>query len=270
MQVAILGLGAIGTLVARTLEGHATVTGIDRTKAPVRRDAPPVDVAIVTVKARGTAWAAETAARIIAPDGIVLTIQNGLGHQERLAAAVGPQRVAVGVIYVGASLEGGELRSTGPGRVELGRAAHIDDLAALLVAGGMGARVVLDPWPAVWRKLVGNAAVNPVTAIVGCLNGELSAHPASRLADGAAVETARVATADGVAIPDEEATRLWRAMADLTAANPSSMLQDVRAGRPTEIEAITGEVVRRGAAHGVATPVSSALLRLVEVLEANT
>ena len=269
MRIAILGLGAIGTLVARTLAGNATVIGIDRTKAPLEPNILPVDLAIVAVKAQGTAWAADVAARILSPDGVVLSIQNGLGHQECLAAAVGARRVAVGVIYVGASLEGGHLRSTGPGRVELGRAAHIDELAALLTAGGMAAQVIADPWPAIWRKLVGNAAVNPVTAIVGCTNGEILTHPASRIVDAAAVETARVATSEGVTISDEESSRLWRAMAELTAANPSSMLQDVRAGRPTEIAAISGEVVRRGAARGIATPVSRGLLQLVQVFEAH-
>jgi len=267
MRVAILGLGAIGTLIARTLADHATVVGIDRTKAPLAPDVAPVDVVIVAVKAQGDVWAAQTAARIIAPDGIVLTIQNGLGHHERFVAAVGPDRVAVGVIYVGASLEHGMLRSTGPGRVELGRGAHIHELATLLVAGGMTARVVNDPWPAVWRKLVGNAAVNPITAIIGCTNGELLTHPATGIADAAAIETARVATVEGVAISDQEALSLWRAMAELTAANPSSMLQDIRAGRLTEIGPITGEIVRRGGAAGIATPVSTALLRLVQILE---
>jgi len=267
MRVAILGLGAIGTLLARTLGPHATVVGVDRTTAPPTAGIAPVDIVIVAVKAQGDAWAAQTAAGLVAPDGIVLTIQNGLGHQERLAAAVGPDRVAVGVIYVGAALEAGELRTTGPGKVELGRGRHIDGLAALLVAGGMSARVVGDPWPAVWRKLVGNAAVNPITAIIGCTNGELLTDPASVIADAAAVETANVATAEGVAISDQEARSLWRAMAELTAENPSSMLQDVRAGRPTEIRSITGEIVGRGAAHRIATPVSGALLGLVEVLE---
>ena len=131
----------------------------------------------------------------------------------------------------------------------------------------MTVEVVADPWPAVWRKLVGNAAVNPVTAIVGCTNGALLDHPASRIVDRAAIETARVATAEGVAIDDEEAIQLWRAMAEITAANPSSMLQDVRAGRQTEIEAITGEVVRRGSQRTILTPVSTWLLGLVEVLQ---
>ncbi|HAF09601.1 MAG TPA: hypothetical protein DCK98_05895 [Chloroflexi bacterium] len=267
MRVAVLGLGAIGTLVARTLEGRALVLRIDRTKAPLDGVSEPVDIVIVTTKSQGTAWAAETARRVLAKNGTVLTIQNGLGHRERLATSLGDDRVAVGVIYVGAALDGEQLRTTGPGRVELGRARHVDELAAALQAGGMAASVVDDPWPAVWRKLVGNAAVNPVSALVGVTNGELIEHLASRIVDGAAKEAARVASAEGVPIADDEAIGLWRSMARLTASNRSSMLQDVRSGRPTEIDWINGEIVRRGARHGVPTPVNEALLQLVEVLE---
>jgi 2-dehydropantoate 2-reductase len=268
MRVAVLGLGAIGTLVSRTLEGHVPLTRLDRTKAPLNGGTEPVDIAIVTTKSQGTAWAAETAKRVLAKHGTVITIQNGLGHRERLATVLGDDRVAVGVIYVGAALDDGELRTTGPGRVELGRAPHVDELASALQAGGMDATVVDDPWPAVWRKLVGNAAVNPASALVGVTNGELLDHPASRIVDAAAREAARVASAEGVRISDDEAVKLWRAMAELTAANRSSMLQDVRSGRPTEIDWINGEVVRRGRRHSVPTPVNEALLKLVEVLEA--
>jgi 2-dehydropantoate 2-reductase len=267
MRVAVLGLGAIGTLVTRTLEGRVPILPIDRTKAPLDGLGDPVDIAIVTTKSQGTAWAAETARRVLAKNGTVLTIQNGLGHRERLAATVGDDHVAVGVIYVGAALDGNELRTTGPGRVELERARHIDELAAALQAGGMSASVVDDPWPGVWRKLVGNAAVNPVSALVGITNGELLDHLASRIVDRAAREAARVASAEGVAITDDEAVRLWRTMAQLTASNRSSMLQDVRRGRPTEIDWINGEVVRRGRRHGIPTPVNEALLQLVEVVE---
>jgi 2-dehydropantoate 2-reductase len=268
MRVAILGLGAIGTLVARTLDGRAQLVCVDRTKAPLNGSVEPVDIAIVATKSQGTAWAAETAKRVLGKHGTVITIQNGLGHRERLATVLGDDRVAVGVIYVGAALDGEDLRTTGPGRVELGRAPHVDELAAALQAGGMAATVVDDPWPAVWRKLVGNAAVNPVSALVGVTNGELLQHLASRIVDAAARETARVASAEGVAIGDEDAIGMWRTMAALTAANRSSMLQDVRSGRPTEIDWINGEVIRRGRRHGVPTPVNEALLKLVEVLEA--
>ena len=269
MRVAILGLGAIGTLVSRTLEGRVPVTRVDRTKAPLNGHVEPVDIAVVTTKSQGTAWAADAAKRVLAKHGTVITIQNGLGHRERLAAVLGDDRVAVGVIYVGAVLDEKDgLRTTGPGRVELGRAPHVDELAAALQAGGMAAAVVDDPWPSVWRKLVGNAAVNPVSALVGITNGELLGHPASRIVDAAARETARVSSAEGVPISDSEALALWRAMAELTAANRSSMLQDVRSGRPTEIDWINGEVARRGRQHHVPTPVNEALLKLVEVLEA--
>lgn len=268
MRVAVIGQGAIGTLVRRTLDGRVPLLVIDRTKAPLDRPVEPVDIALVTTKSQGTAWAADIARRVLTKQGTVLTIQNGLGHRERLAAVLGDDRVAVGVIYVGAALEGDELRTTGPGRVELGRAAHIDDLGAALASGGMSVAVVDDPWPAVWRKLVGIAAVNPVSALVGVTNGELLLHLASHIVDAAARETARVATAEGVAIDEGEAIRLWRAMAEFTAATRSSMLQDVRSGRPTEIDWINGEVARRGRRHGVATPVNDALLKLVEVLEA--
>jgi 2-dehydropantoate 2-reductase len=267
MRVAVLGLGAIGTLITRTLEGRVPVLCIDRTKAPLDGAGERVDIAIVTTKSQGTAWAAEIARRVLAKNGTVLTIQNGLGHRERLAATLGDDRVAVGIIYVGAALENGELHTTGPGRVELERARHIDDLATALAAGGMTASVVDDPWPAVWRKLVGNAALNPVSALVGITNGELLEHLAARIVDRAAKEAARVASAEGVPIGDHEAIRLWRTMAELTASNRSSMLQDVRRGRATEIDWINGEVVRRGRRHGVATPVNEALLQLVEVVE---
>src|SRR5258708_26790752 len=268
MRVAVLGLGAIGRLVRRRLGGRVPLVCVDRTKAPRNGSIEPVDIAVVATKSQGTAWAAETAKRVLGKGGTVLTIQNGLGHRERLATVLGDERVAVGVIYVGAALEGDDLRTTGRGRVELGRAPHVEELAAALTAGGMNAAVVDDPWPAVWRKLVGNAAVNPVSALVGVTNGELLEHLASRIVDAAAREAARVASAEGVPITDEEALRIWRSMAEVTAANRSSMLQHVPNGRPPDIHWITAEVLRRGRRHGVRTPANEAPLQLVEVLEA--
>ena len=273
MRVAILGMGAIGHVVARALEGRADLVKVDRTRAPLRDGEAPVDVAIVTTKTPGTAWAADTAARLLAPDGVALTIQNGLGNYEILAEHVGRERAAVGVIYVGAQLVNGELRATGPGKVEMGRPpaaaqrARLDGLARSLRDGGMDVTVVDDPWPAVWRKVVTNAAVNPLTALVRRTNAELLADaPASRVADGIAREVARVATASGVRIGEDEAVKQWRTMAALTGANRSSMLQDVEAGRPTEIDAISGAVAREGERRGVAAPLNQAMTLLVSSL----
>src|SRR5439155_351709 len=85
-----------------------------------------VDAAIVTTKTPGTAWAAGIAAKILAHGGVGVTIQNGLGNYETLVEHLGAERAAVGVIYVGAELVKGELRATGPGKVELGRPAAAD------------------------------------------------------------------------------------------------------------------------------------------------
>jgi 2-dehydropantoate 2-reductase len=272
MRIAIVGMGAIGHVVARALEGHRKVdlVRIDRTTAPLRPDERPVDVAVIATKTPGTDWAANVAAKVLATDGVALTIQNGLGNFEALAEHVGDERVAVGVIYVGAQLVDGELRSTGPGTLELGRPrgekprANLEELAMLLAEGGMEVRLVDDPWPSVWRKLVTNAAVNPLSALIGKTNAELLADPAAAsVADALAREVARVATAYGVRISDDEAVTQWRSMAALTGANRSSMLQDVDAGRATEVDAISGAVAREGERRGVAAPLNQAMTLLV-------
>jgi 2-dehydropantoate 2-reductase len=273
VRIAILGMGAIGHVAARALEGRAELVKVDRTRAPLRDREPAVDAAIVTTKTPGTAWAAQIAARLLVAEGVALTIQNGLGNYETLVERVGRDRAAVGVIYVGAQLVDGELVATGPGKLQIGRPAgagpraRFEQLASLLAAGGMDVTLVDDPWPSVWRKVVTNAAVNPITALTGKTNAELLSDPAaSRVADALAREVARVATAAGVPIGEDEAVRQWRAMAGVTGANRSSMLQDVAAERGTEIDAISGAVMRAGERFGVAAPLNQAMTVLVSSL----
>lgn len=273
MRVAILGMGAIGHVVAAALEGRVDLVKVDRTRSPLRDGEAPVDAAVVCVKTYGTEWAADVAARILSPDGVVATVQNGLGNVETLASRVGADRVSLGVIYVGAEMVDGKLAATGAGRVELGRPTHprareqLERLADAMRSGGMTVTVVDDPWPSVWRKLVINAAMNPTTAIFGIPNPELPGHPAGRpIADDLARETARVASAAGVAIDPEAAPGMWHPVASFV--NRSSMLQDMSAGRPTEIDAINGAVTREGARLGIATPANEAITVLVKAVEA--
>lgn len=272
MRVAILGMGAIGHVVARALEGRVDLVRVDRTRSPLREGEAPVDAAVVCVKAYGTRWAADVASRLLAPDGIVATIQNGLGNVETLAEKVDPARISLGVVYVGAEMVDGALAATGPGQVEMGRPrhaaarAHLEALGRAMADGGMTVSVVDDPWPSVWRKLVVNAAMNPTTAIFGIPNPALLDHPAGRpLADDLARETARVATSAGTPIDADEAPTMWHAVASFV--NRSSMLQDVTARRPTEIDAINGAVAREGRRRGVPTPVNEAVTVLVKALE---
>ncbi|HUQ41515.1 MAG TPA: 2-dehydropantoate 2-reductase [Candidatus Limnocylindrales bacterium] len=274
MRVAVIGYGAIGHVIERALHGRAELVLVDRTKSPLRDDETEVDAAIVAVKTHGTAWAAGMAKRIVANDGVAITLQNGLGNYEALRDAVGEERAAVGVIYVGARLdESGDLHATGPGRAELGQPAgavpreRLRALAVALTAGGMAITVVDDPWPSVWRKVVTNAAVNPTTALLGCVNSDLlSDRAASLIADRLAREVARVATASGVPVPDDDAVTWWRQMAELTGANRSSMLQDVEAKRATEVDAICGAVYREGQRRGVEAPLNQAMTLLVSAL----
>jgi len=274
VRVAIIGFGAIGHVIEKALDGRADVVPIDRTRAPLRADEQPVDVAIISVKTPGTPWAVEVAQHVVAREGTAITIQNGLGNYEALVAAIGERRAAVGVIYVGARLdENGALQATGAGRAELGyplgTAARpkIDELAKLLRGGGMTIAVLKDPWSAVWRKVVTNAAVNPTTALLGRVNSDLLGDPAMGLiADGLAREVARVATAAGVRMPEDDAVKWWREMAQLTGPNRSSMLQDVEAKRVTEVDAINGAVFREGQRHGVPAPLNQAMTLLVSAL----
>src|SRR3989475_7336017 len=164
MRVAILGMGAIGHLVARALDGRAALVFVDRTRAPLREGEPTVDAALVTTKTPGTPWAAGVAARLLDPEGVVLTIQNGLGNYETLAQRLGRERVALGVIYVGAALRpDGSLFSTGPGAIEAAPPAadaparRVCELATLLAAGGVRGSGRARPWASGGRKLVAEA-----------------------------------------------------------------------------------------------------------------
>ena len=240
----------------------------------MREGEKPVDAAVISVKTQGTAWAAEIAQKIVAKDGVALTIQNGLGNYEAVRDAVGEERAAIGVIYVGARLDDtGALHATGAGRAELGMPhgtasrENLERLAEALTAGAMTVKVLEDPWPSVWRKVATNAAVNPTTALLGCLNSELLGDVAAgRIADVLAREVARVATAAGVRIGEDDAVRWWREMAQLTGPNRSSMLQDVEAKRTTEVDAICGAVYREGQRRGIEAPLNQAMTLLVSAL----
>jgi 2-dehydropantoate 2-reductase len=272
VRVAILGMGAIGHVIARALEGRVELVRIDRTRSPLRDGEAPVDAAVVSVKTYGTPWAADVAARVVSSGGVVATVQNGLGNLEALAKKIPDDRISLGAIYVGAEMIAERLEATGAGRIELGRprhaeaGAHLDALAAAMRDGGMTVDVVDDPWPTIWRKLLVNAALNPTTAMFGLRNPEVPGHPAAHpLADELARETARVATAAGVAIDPAKAPGMWQAVAAFV--NRSSMLQDLEAGRPTEIDAINGAIAREGARRGVDAPVNEAIALLVKAVE---
>jgi 2-dehydropantoate 2-reductase len=228
--------------------------------------------ALVLVKAWQTGRAAQQLAACLPADGLALTLQNGWGNRETLEQALSPQRVALGITTLGATLLApGVARAGGQGPVTLGSHPRIQPLADLLSAAGFDVRMAGDVAGLAWGKLVINAAINPLTALLRVPNGELLARPEARELLGlAAAEAAAVGRAQGLHLPFDDAVAAAEDVARRTAANHSSMFQDVQRGRPTEIDAICGAVVEAGEQVGVPTPVNRMLWLLVRAVSAQS
>ena len=238
------------------------------------------DVALVAVKSRQTPQAARTLAGLLDVNGLALTLQNGLNNRATLRDALGAGRVALGVTSEGATvLEPGVVRHAGRGLTHIGRDPSLGrrqlnclpGLTALFNAAGFETYLVDNTDGLMWGKLAVNAAINPLTALLGVPNGFLVEHGALvDLMGRAATEVASVAAARGITLPFTDAAGRALDVARATAANRSSMLQDVLRGAPTEIDAICGAVARAGQQSGVPTPVNSRLYELVRQLEEGT
>lgn len=302
MKIAILGPGALGCLLAASLvEAGAEVFLADyrpERVALLRRqgirlknldgvlksltvsialaaEVGASDLAILTVKAHQTRAAARSLPLLLAPGGIALTLQNGLGNLEEMAAAVGPERLLAGVTFLGVTREGeGQVIYAGRGSVVIGAPpgsqvfrAEIDRVVTLFRRAGLECQAHDEIQLLLWEKLLINVGINPLTALLRVPNGALLKMPeAWELAVAAAAETLAVAQAAGLQLTCHPETRL-RQVVTATAANRSSMLQDILAGRPTEIEALNAQVVNRGAALGVPTPINHCLTQLLRGLE---
>ena len=207
----------------------------------------PSRLVIVLVKAYNTA-ALEPLGDILTADGRVLTLQNGLGNSEVLAGLFGPQRVAAGVATYGAfSIAPGIVGWGGDGQITIGPWTGGTDVAwitQLLLSAGLQATGVDDPRPAIWTKLAINAMLNTVTALTGMRNGEVGSNPpALELMQHLGRETVAAAARAGVPLDYHAIWKLMGENLERTAVNRTSMLQDVTAGRRTEIDVISGGVL---------------------------
>lgn len=295
-KVLILGTGALGTLFAARLSasGNAvTVLGTwqsaldalnrdgaglltaegDEIRFPVRATDNPADcgepeMALVLVKAWQTEQAAQKLSACLPASALAVTFQNGLGNREILAGALGEARVVLGVCTYGATLLGpGLARFGGEGVLSLEARGRSGEVAGLLRGAGFRVDILPDATALVWGKLVINAAINPLTALLRVPNGELLQRPVARLLMSAlAKEAAAVAAASGVQLPFEDPVSAAEQVARRTAANCSSMLQDVKRGARTEIDAICGAVARAAQAQGISAPVNQVVWQLVKAL----
>ncbi len=225
--------------------------------------------AMVLVKSWQTVRASRQLLSCLDGSGVALTLQNGFGNVETLQAVLGTARVALGVTTTGARmLEPGYVQHTGEGKVSLGTHENSAGFAELLQEAGFQVETIADPQSLLWGKLVINAAINPLTALLRVPNGELLARSSAReLMQEAATEAALVAAAKGIKLPYDDPEDAVEAVAQNTASNTSSMLQDVLRGTPTEIDAINGAVIREGEKVGLLAPVNRILWRLVRGLD---
>lgn len=280
--LAVIGPGALGLLYASRLAAHAPLAVIARSAARAQRlragvtvdgrlympeafgpdEAPPADWVIVLVKAQDTAGAARVAKRM-APRG-VLSLQNGL-VEPVLRRVLGKLPAAQGVSTEGAWREGTRIVHAGAGDTLV--PPGFGGLARRLRRAGFRVRVERDLRAARLRKFLVNVCANPVTAVFRIRNGRIRVQPYVRYVRALADEAAAVLAAEGLDIEPEQALARVLEVARATAPNRSSMLQDVLAGRTTEIEQLTGVLLRLARRHRISVPTHAAFHRLVRLVQ---
>jgi len=301
MRVAVLGSGAMGSIFGAALaRAGADVWFFDRRRdvvEAIRRDGlqlrgvsgdltlnlpatadpsaiPQSDVALVLVDSTATKDVAPIAKACLVPDGFALTLQNGIGNLEALAAVLGQGRVLAGSTYnSGAGLGPGRTTHTNRGLTVMGELDGAISERALTIAGMFEAarlpvEVVDNIEGHVWSKFVHNCAINPVSAITGLRAGEIArTRPAAELLDRVLAEVLTVVAAAGVRLPEEDPRghirdHCWERY------NRPSMLQHLESGRGTEIDALNGALVARAKELGIAVPVNETVVLVVKALEA--
>ncbi|UCC93333.1 MAG: 2-dehydropantoate 2-reductase [Thermoplasmata archaeon] len=296
MRIGIMGAGAVGTYVGALLSemNHVVLIGrpavVDcikdrgvrisgRTEMHVRPDASvdpaaleDCDIVLLTVKAYDTEEAAGLVAEA-APMTTLVTLQNGLDNDEAVARAAPGLKSCAAITSFGVTLEGpGHIRHAGEGSTVLGRMASSPGEARLvadkLTEGGFPIEWVDNIRGHVWLKGVVNHCINPLTVIHRCKNGALLENPTYlQHMTGLAEEAISVIHAAVVNLPTDDVLGRVKEVARLTADNKSSMLQDVDRGKRTEIDHITGYIIRLGKRHGLDLPLSEFIYYEVKNLE---
>ncbi len=297
MKLGIVGAGALGTLFGQRFAAANEVVLLERRRDVVdairargvrvdgearaatitgeSRDLYGVQVLFVFVRATDTLRALRPFASELSPATAIVSLQNGLGNEEAIKTSLGSTIPLV----IGATTESaetvapGDVRRIGDGTTALGSAGASPDvvnrIVRLLVDAGFRASAAYDIRPHLWGKLIANAAINPVAALLDRPNGVvLSDEHAAEVAKSLAQEAATVANAMRIPLPFTDPWSYVRGIVEQTAELDNSMLYDLRAGAPTEVDFINGAVVASGRRAGVPTPYNETLTGLVKAREA--
>lgn len=301
MRVCVVGCGAVGSLFAANLSllddvevwaydlardhvdainanglrlsGAGDVLGHPRATADAA-ELPPCDFGIVATKCMHTETAVRATAHALA-DGCVATVQNGVGNEEVIAEHV--ERVIRGTTFpAGRLVESGHVQwdvkgdtTLGPFEPKPAPMEEIELLADACTRAGMPTKALRDARGAQWRKVIFNAATNPIGALTQLTHGRVCEFPPLRqLVSGLVEEGKAVAAAQGIELDaDPEELIDHAAKPEVAYDHKASMLQDVLAGRATEVDWLNGGIVRFGEQHGVPTPMNRAIWALVKGLE---
>jgi 2-dehydropantoate 2-reductase len=303
VRVAIVGCGAVGSLFAANLaqlddvevwafdldrdhvaainEHGLRLSGAGELVGKVRAttdaaELPPSDFGIVATKCMHTAAAIEATAPAFA-GGAVCSVQNGVGNEEVLAQHV--ERVIRGTTFPAGRIVGpGHVQwevkgdtTIGPFEPSPAAMAEIERLADACTRGGMPTQAVEDARGPQWRKLIFNAATNPIGALTGLTHGRVVEDAGlRRLVSGLVDEGKAVAGVQGIELDaDPEELIDHAARPDVAYDHKASMLQDVEARRLTEIDYLNGGVARFGRELGIPTPLNDAVTALIKGLEAS-
>ncbi|MGV1047280.1 MAG: ketopantoate reductase family protein [Solirubrobacterales bacterium] len=299
MRICVIGCGAVGSLFAAHLGQLGEVetwaydldlahvdainanglrlTGVGEVTGRVHATAdaasiPPCRFGVIATKAIHTKSAMEAVGHAFA-EGSVCSVQNGVGNEELIAEQV--ERVILGTTFpAGRVLEPGLVAWDTAGETSIGPfepapppMAEVELLADVLTRSGMTTRALPDARGAQWTKVIFNAASNPLGALTGLTHGRLCDDPALRALVRKLVDEGKaVAAALGVTL-DSDPDALIDHAHKVAYDHRASMLQDIEAKRPTEIEFLNGGIARFGAEKGVATPLNETIATLLKGVE---
>ena len=305
MDIVIIGAGAMGCLFGALLAPHTTnltmycrqervarllrtrgivLQHMDGTQEHVRVktisniDNGPLksfDYAIICTKAHASGDAGAIAQALLRSKGMALTLQNGLGNRERIAEHVGIERTMIGITAQASTLlEPGRVRHAGAGQTFIApdggqQRRQSYGLIALFNEAGIDTMLEEDVDALLWSKLIVNAGINALAALLRVPNGVLAVDSGCRAMMAQVVDEAvQVAQALNITIPYDNPFNHVLEVCAQTATNRASTLQDILHQAHTEVEVINGAIARLGLLNNVPTPMNSMLTQLVKALEA--
>lgn len=303
MRIAVIGPGALGCLIAGLLKTKTKedVWLIDKSPERAKRirrdglkieglsgsiqaqvnvsadpkEVGPCNLVILCVKSYSTEDACKEIKELVSRGTFVLTLQNGIGNVQVLNDYFGSDRVMAGITNHGATLLSvGHVRHAGKGDTVIGMSkgktsGSIKEAATLLSKAGFETKISKDIDSIIWSKLVINVGINALTAITRLKNGALIEHAGTReILRNAVQEAVKIVKRKRLKLVYDDPIQKVESVCKATAANVSSMLQDVLNHKRTEIDFINGAITRQGKALGLPVPVNEVLTALVKTIEA--